>query len=215
MITVNKTPLCRRGEHDKCPGLIPAPPENEFGGWICTCECHGDWKAIGDKKPPVAGSVASPETSREAANPGLVRPPWVYLAFIVAGLALEYAWRFPFVALAIGVPLGVLLMVAAVVMFVGATRAFRAAGTPVPGGEPTTAIVRTGPYRFSRNPIYVAFSLLHLGIALAVNSMWLVATLIAALAVMARVVIPREERYLEKKFGAEYLDYRNSVRRWL
>jgi protein-S-isoprenylcysteine O-methyltransferase Ste14 len=94
-------------------------------------------------------------------------------------------------------------------------RQFRAAGTPVPGNKPTTVIVRTGPYRLSRNPIYLAFSLLHLGIAIWVNSLWLIATLIATVALMALVVIPREERYLERRFGAEYLDYKASVRRWL
>jgi protein-S-isoprenylcysteine O-methyltransferase Ste14 len=75
--------------------------------------------------------------------------------------------------------------------------------------------VNNGPYRFSRNPIYLAFSVFHLGIACWLNSIWPLATLVAAIAVMAAVVIPREERYLERKFGADYLDYKRSVRRWL
>jgi len=75
--------------------------------------------------------------------------------------------------------------------------------------------VRAGPYRFSRNPIYLAFSLLHLGIAIWVNSLWLVATLVASVAVIAWVVIPREEQYLERRFGAEYVEYKKSVRRWV
>jgi protein-S-isoprenylcysteine O-methyltransferase Ste14 len=78
-----------------------------------------------------------------------------------------------------------------------------------------TAIVRTGPYRFSRNPIYLAFSVFQLGIAIWVNSLWLLATLAGALALIHYVVIPREEQYLERRFGAEYLDYKASVRRWL
>jgi protein-S-isoprenylcysteine O-methyltransferase Ste14 len=61
----------------------------------------------------------------------------------------------------------------------------------------------------------VAFSLFQLGIASWVNSVWLIATLIVAVALMAAVVIPREERYLERKFGADYLDYKRAVRRWL
>jgi protein-S-isoprenylcysteine O-methyltransferase Ste14 len=85
----------------------------------------------------------------------------------------------------------------------------------VPGNKPTTAIVRRGPYRFSRNPIYLAFSIFQLGIASWVNSIWLIGTLIAAVAVMASIVIPREERYLERRVGADYLDYKRSVRRWL
>ena len=74
--------------------------------------------------------------------------------------------------------------------------------------------MRTGPYRFSRNPIYLAFSLLQLGIALWVNSLWLAVTLLGAVAVMSFVVIPREERYLEARFPAEYSSYRATVRRW-
>ena len=85
----------------------------------------------------------------------------------------------------------------------------------VPGNKPTTAIVKSGPYRFSRNPIYLAFSLLVLGIACALNSLWLLGTLAAAVSVMSFVVIPREERYLESRFGAEYLDYKTKVGRWL
>jgi protein-S-isoprenylcysteine O-methyltransferase Ste14 len=107
------------------------------------------------------------------------------------------------------------MVLLAIGLFLFAVRTFRAAGTPVPGNRPTTTIVRAGPYRFSRNPIYLAFSLFQLGIALWVNSLWLVLTLFAALAVMSLVVIPREERYLEARFSPEYSAYKASVRRWL
>ncbi len=100
-------------------------------------------------------------------------------------------------------------------VFSYAIRTFQAAGTPVRGNKPSTVLVRTGPYRISRNPIYLAFSVFQLGIASWVNSLWLIATLVAAVALMVSVVIPREERYLESKFGADYLDYKRSVRRWL
>jgi protein-S-isoprenylcysteine O-methyltransferase Ste14 len=75
--------------------------------------------------------------------------------------------------------------------------------------------VRTGPYRFTRNPIYLAFSLLQLGLSFWVNSVALVITLAPAVALMSFVVIPREERYLEARFPVEYLPYKASVRRWL
>ena len=150
-----------------------------------------------------------------AANRGLVRPPIVYGAAIATGLALELGWPAPFLPGVLARVLGTLLVLAALAGFFYSVRKFRAAGTPVPGNLPTTAIVRTGPYRFSRNPIYLAFSIFHLGIAGWVNGAWLVATLVAAIAVMTLVVIPREERYLEKRFGADYPDYKRSVRRWL
>jgi protein-S-isoprenylcysteine O-methyltransferase Ste14 len=103
----------------------------------------------------------------------------------------------------------------AIVLFVLSVRALRAAGTPVPGNQPTTSIVRTGPFRFSRNPIYLSFAVLQLGIALWIGSIWMMATLIPAAALVSSVVVRREERYLENRFGQQYADYRNSVRRWL
>jgi protein-S-isoprenylcysteine O-methyltransferase Ste14 len=112
-------------------------------------------------------------------------------------------------------PLGVPLVVIAVALFAYSVSTFRAAGTPVPARKPTTIIVRTGPYRFSRNPIYLAFSLVQLGIAIWANSVWLLATLGGAVVLIHCVVIPREEQYLERKFGAQYLAYKASVRRWL
>jgi protein-S-isoprenylcysteine O-methyltransferase Ste14 len=151
----------------------------------------------------------------DAANLGAARPPLVYLVSIAIGWSLELAWPFPFLPRGIAPALGSLLVVAAVALFIFSVRRFQAAGTPVPGNRPTTAIVRTGPYRFSRNPIYLAFTLLQLGIAAWVNGLWLIATLIAAIALMTSIVIPREERYLERKFGAEYLDYKARVRRWI
>ena len=151
----------------------------------------------------------------EVANLGLVRPPLVYLVSIAIGSLLEFAWPLAFLPHALTAPLGILLALAGVIIFIGSVGKFRTAGTPVPGNQPTTAIVRSGPYRFSRNPIYLAFSLLHLGIAIWINSVWLLATLAAAIALMAVIVIPREEEYLERRFGAEYLDYKKSVRRWV
>lgn len=152
----------------------------------------------------------------EATNAGIARPPLVYLAAIATGLALNFAWPEPFLpAERFDVLLGGALVLASIALFVASVRAFRTAGTPVAGNRPTSAIVRSGAYRFSRNPIYLAFSLLQLGVAAWLNSLWLLATLIAAIAFMTAVVIPREERYLERKFGAAYLDYKARVRRWI
>jgi len=150
----------------------------------------------------------------DVANPGAIRPPFVYLGSILLGVLLQLAAPAPFVARAFNGALGASLVVIAIALFVASVGKFRAAGTAVPANKPTTAIVRTGPYRFSRNPIYLAFSLLQLGIAIWVNSLWLLATLAVALALI-HVVIAREERYLERKFGTEYLAYKAAVRRWL
>jgi protein-S-isoprenylcysteine O-methyltransferase Ste14 len=164
-----------------------------------------------DTPSPATEDAAVPEV----ANLGIVRPPLVYLAAMLLGGGLHAARPVRILAGPGGALLGGALMLAAIALFVSAVRALRAAGTPVPGSRPTTAIVRTGPYRWSRNPIYLSFSLLQAGIALWVDSAWLLATLVAAVALMAGVVIPREERYLAARFPADYPPYRASVRRWL
>ncbi len=154
-------------------------------------------------------------TTQTVANLGVVRPPLVYLVSLVTGSVIQFATPRPFFPGVLAVPLGASLVAVAIVLFSYSVKTFRAAGTPVPARKPTTVIVRTGPYRFSRNPIYLAFSLLQLGIAIWVNSLWLIATLVAAVMLIHYVVIPREEQYLQRRFGAEYLDYKTSVRRWL
>jgi len=151
----------------------------------------------------------------DVANLGLVRPPFVYLGSIALGLVLHLVWPARLVPPAVSTPIGAMVTLLAVALFLSAVRTLRAAGTPIPGNRPTTTIVRSGPYRFSRNPIYLAFSLFQLGLSLWVNSVSLLIALVPAVALMALVVIPREERYLEARFPSEYLPYKASVRRWL
>lgn len=154
-------------------------------------------------------------TAQDVANLGILRPPLVYILSIVIGLSLHLAFPIPLIPdVATGL-LGGAMCLVAIALFVFAVRTFRTAGTPVPGNRPTTTIVREGPYGFSRNPIYLSFSLLQLGISLWVNSLWLLITLVGAFALMSFVVIPREERYLGARFPSDYLPYKASVRRWL
>jgi protein-S-isoprenylcysteine O-methyltransferase Ste14 len=156
-----------------------------------------------------------PELEAQVANPGFIRPPPVYLLAVLVGFGLQRVWPLPLPGGVLGRPLGVLLVATGLVIFVLTQRAFRSAGTPVPGNQPATAVVRRGPMRFSRNPIYLAFSIMQLGLALWLHSGWVLAMLIPAVALMQFIVIPREERYMEAKFGAEYVSYKASVRRWV
>jgi len=151
----------------------------------------------------------------DVANLGYIRPPLVHLGSIGLGLIVHPFWPVHILPPSAGVPIGIVLVPAAAALFISAVAAFRKAGTPVPGNRPTTAIVRTGPYRFSRNPVYLAFTLFQIGLAAWVNSLGLLLALVPALALMALVVIPREERYLEARFASEYLSYKREVRRWL
>ncbi len=142
-------------------------------------------------------------------------PPLIYLAWLVVGLALNVLWP-----AGLGVDGGRYAVGAVLFALGGAVAAFsirqlRNAGTNFETHKPTTAVVTGGPYRFSRNPIYVALTLAYAGIAVAVDSLWVLALLVPAVVVMRYGVIAREERYLERRFGAEYRRYRATVRRWL
>jgi protein-S-isoprenylcysteine O-methyltransferase Ste14 len=161
------------------------------------------------------GEKAETGMGPEVANLGIMRPPFVYLGAIALGLVLHVAWPVQLVSRAVSGPLGGTAVLVAVALFLSAVHTLRTAGTPVPGNRPTTTIVRTGPYRYSRNPIYLSFSLLQLGVACWVNSLWLLVTLLPSVALMSFVVIPREEHYLESRFPSDYLPYKASVRRWL
>ncbi len=90
----------------------------------------------------------------------------------------------------------------------------RRAGTNISPSRPTTILVTSGPFRFSRNPLYVAGAVLLLGLALALNNLWGILALIPLSLVMHYGVILKEERYLDEKFGAPYRQYRLTVRRY-
>jgi protein-S-isoprenylcysteine O-methyltransferase Ste14 len=146
-------------------------------------------------------------------NPGLLRPPIIFLCAILLGIALNWAWPLHFVSPNVRL-LGPLVTACAVVFFLLSYREFRRAGTSVQGSKRSTVIVRTGPYRFSRNPIYLAFILFVIGLSVWLNNVWMLVTLVPAVGIIARIVVPREERFLERNFSDEYLSYKSSARRW-
>ena len=149
-------------------------------------------------------------------SPGvLAPPPLIYGAFLVLGLVLEQLWAGPVFPPALRAALGGLLIVAGLSLAAWAVMQFRRLGTHVDVRKPATALATAGPYRVSRNPIYLALTLFYLGIGLAAGSLWVLALVVPALVVMQHGVIRREERYLERRFGAAYLDYRRRVRRWI
>jgi protein-S-isoprenylcysteine O-methyltransferase Ste14 len=142
-------------------------------------------------------------------------PPLIYLAGLGVGFALEALLPGSSVPAAVQWGLGGVLVVAGVALLLSFNTAFSRRGTAVEPWKPTTAIVTTGPYRISRNPAYLGMALVYAGVALMSDALWVLAPLPVVLAVVDRGVIAREERYLERKFGQEYVDYRSRVRRWL
>lgn len=141
-------------------------------------------------------------------------PPLIFAGFLALGLGLELVLPAAVLPLGLRFPVGGAMIALAVAIVMAGFRAFGAAGTPVKPHEPTTAIATTGPFRYSRNPLYVSLALIHGGIAIAADSPWALATLAPSLIVIRYGVIAREERYLERKFGDGYLAYKARVRRW-
>eukprot|EP01012_Entosiphon_sulcatum_P065465 TRINITY_DN94418_c0_g1_i1.p1 TRINITY_DN94418_c0_g1~~TRINITY_DN94418_c0_g1_i1.p1 ORF type:complete len:196 (+),score=25.52 TRINITY_DN94418_c0_g1_i1:30-617(+) len=114
-----------------------------------------------------------------------------------------------------GVVSGTALIVAAFVLHTAARKQMAAKGTPIPHGRDVQALVTTGPYRISRNPLYLAAVMLQEGAALASNSLWFALGGLLFFLYNTIIVIPREERVLRGLFGEEYLDYRDEVSRWV
>lgn len=149
-------------------------------------------------------------------GPGLkFPPPLLPLAVVGTAYCAELIYTLPITgngapwrsgAAVIG--LAFTLALAALLQFIGAK-------THVEPWHPTTTIIRHGPYRFSRNPIYLAFCVAALGCGLVLNSWWIVLAVPILVYLLQALVIRREEIYLEQKFGEEYLAYKRSVRRWL
>lgn len=148
-------------------------------------------------------------------------PPLIYVSGLVAGWLLGRGWPWPITHAAgssasiIRSALAVVLAIGYLAIFLAAWSAFRRARTTLIPNRPATAFVSSGPYRWTRNPMYVSLALLYLAVALWMNSWWAVLLLVAVLFVIQSAVIRREERYLSAAFSDEYAEYRARTRRWI
>jgi protein-S-isoprenylcysteine O-methyltransferase Ste14 len=156
------------------------------------------------------------ELPQKEDRPGIVIPP--PLLFVIPLLATFFADKVAPIGFVHGPVrwiVGSLLVVAGLALNIVGFITQRRAGTdPIPF-HPTTRIVPHGLYRFSRNPMYLGFGLWTLGIAFLVNSVWMLLAALIGLLLTDRFVIVKEETYLERKFGEEYLSYKRRVRRWI
>jgi protein-S-isoprenylcysteine O-methyltransferase Ste14 len=158
----------------------------------------------------------APSETQQQDTAGVVAPPpLIYLAGLVVGIVLDALLTEGSLPWPIRWILGGVLAVAGLALLASFNTAFTRRGTAVEPWKPTTAIVTTGPYRITRNPAYLGMALLYIGITLLADAPWALLVLPVVIVVIDRMVIAREERYLERKFGREYLDYRARVRRWV
>jgi protein-S-isoprenylcysteine O-methyltransferase Ste14 len=151
----------------------------------------------------------------ERDNPGIkVPPPLIYLLALLLGLMLDRKAHLPFL------PSGVVRMVGWPLIGCGVLiagwwrKTMRDADAPVRTDRPVPRLTTAGPFGYSRNPAYLSLAMISAGIASLRNALWAILFLPLVVYVIQREVIGREERYLERTFGEEYLAYKARVRRW-
>jgi protein-S-isoprenylcysteine O-methyltransferase Ste14 len=144
-----------------------------------------------------------------------IPPPLFYVAGFLLGFAVELALPLSRPPLALALAGGAICIAIWLALDGSAMLRFRSARTSMVPMKPSTALVTSGPYLATRNPMYVGMAFLYAGLALLLGVIWSLAFLPAVLLMVHRFVIAREERYLEAKFGEEYRAYKGRVRRWL
>lgn len=142
-------------------------------------------------------------------------PPLIFLLLIFSGFGLNRL-----LPLGMGVPggfavLGLAFCLFGVAVVILINGMFKHNSTAIEPWKPTTVLVTHGLYRFSRNPIYVGFCLFNIGVGIAFNNLWIFLSFIPGAILVYYIAIAREEAYLERAFGEEYLAYKRKVRRWL
>ncbi len=162
---------------------------------------------------PVRPQSADSETAGVIGRPILFVP-----ATLLAGLVLNRLLPLPFAFPQSGglrwLVAGFLILIG-VALFAAGVRNFSKAETPLPTNQPARILVTTGIHRWTRNPVYLGFLLIYVGIGIATQSAWVLFLALPLVLVIQYGVVMREEAYLERRFGGAYREYKRRVRRWL
>ena len=151
----------------------------------------------------------------KADHPGVIAlPPLLFLGFLAGGIVLNFLRPLPPGSSASRIAGSVLVLVGLALAIWGRKTMTRA-GTNVNPRQPSTALVVTGPFRYMRNPLYVAMFILYIGLAFLLNTLWPIVLIAVLFPLMHWGVVLREERYLERKFGETYSRYCAVTRRWI
>ena len=157
--------------------------------------------------------------TNEKDNPNVIAPPpLIFLGGLIFGAIIQ--WVYPFYIFSAEYVVysrisGTLLIIFGLGIILISRQKMKKAKTNIEPWKPTNAILSDGIYSYSRNPVYLAMALIFFGVELIFNSVWFTPLLVIVLLIIHFGVILREEKYLERKFGNEYLNYKNRVRRWL
>lgn len=142
-------------------------------------------------------------------------PPLPCLVAVVAGVGIDLWLPWSIGPRPFTIAAGAAALLAMAVLGTATFRAFRRHATPLDPSYETVAIIETGPFRYSRNPAYIGFVLLQVAIGCFLDNAWILVFIIPAVVAIQRLVVLREEAYLEAKFGEAYLRYKTKVRRWI
>jgi len=156
------------------------------------------------------------KTDQPLDNPGVVAfPPLIWLVNTAISVVVHLFIQVPIMRYRICLVCGIVFVILAPTLALSAFKTMKAAGTNVHPSEPALALVRSGPFRFTRNPMYLALCLLQVALGFFLND-WITLLFVVPLAlIFHHGVVLREERYLTAKFGEPYLQYKREVRRWI
>lgn len=145
-----------------------------------------------------------------------IHPPTVFFAALIIGFIFRAfaGGRLPLPDL-VAEGVGGIILVAALMLIVSAVSAFAEAGEKLRPATPSNALLTQGVYQFTRNPMYLAMVLIGVGFGIATENLWIIIASIGAGAIINFLVIPHEEAYLERKFGVDYREFKERVRRWV
>lgn len=149
-------------------------------------------------------------------GPGIrLHPPIIYAISILVGIGLSNAYPLAMPLEIHGHLYGAIFLSLVCVLAGFSLLEFWRADTDARPDKPDSALITTGPFRYTRNPLYIGLTLIQITVATWYNNGWVLAMTIPSVIVITQYAIKREERYLEKMFGQDYIDYRQRVRRWL
>jgi protein-S-isoprenylcysteine O-methyltransferase Ste14 len=144
-------------------------------------------------------------------------PPFLFFVCLGTGLLLDYFLPIdiPGIPRTIKMIIGMFFLTASAYFALGALTVMRKNKTPFDPSKETLVIVSKGPFRFSRNPMYLSLLLLMFGVASFTFSLWYFVAVFVLFFLLGPLAVKPEEKYLTEKFGKQYTDYKNRVRRWI
>ena len=178
-------------------------------------EASNEHDQAGSDKVEASGASSSMAENDRKGAAVKFPPPAIFLLLIILGAGLDYIWP-----VSLGVPdsfavIGIAITLFGMTVAILVNGTFKRESTAIQPWKPTTRIVTSGFYAWSRNPIYFGFCLFNIGIGISTDSFWIFISFIPGAILVYFIAIAKEEIYLEKKFGEEYIAYKNKVRRWI